>query len=262
MSQFIEKLSQLSQGTTQPIGFRPRQPTLPRPKIQLVASLAQEEAESLVNHITGADAALLRISSLSSGSQTLKKMSQAVADIPWGGWLKTSGQSGISPLIKAGCDFVVFPTSAPLTVFNKGEVGKIGKILEVETSLSDGLLRVLNGLPVDAVFLAAEEKTELPLTWQHLMLFQRLGDWLTKPLLVPVPAKITADELQALWAAGVDGVVVAVTSELSSERFQELRQVINELPFPTPRRRGKPEPLLPRIRLQTGVEEEEEEEEG
>ncbi len=258
MSKFIEKLSRLSQGTTQPIGFRPRQPTPPRPKIQLVASLAQEDAESFVNHITGADAALLRISSLSSGSQTLKKVSQAMADIPWGGWLKTSGQVGISPLIKAGCDFVVFPASTPLTIFNKEEVGKI---LEVEASLSDGLLRVLNGLPIDAVFFAAEGKMDLSLTWQHLMLFQRLGDWLTKPLLVPVPPKITGDELQTLWEAGVDGVVVAVTSGLSPERFKELRQVINELAFPAPRRREKPEPLLPRISPETGVETEEEEEE-
>jgi hypothetical protein len=259
MSKFIEKLSRLSQGTTQPIGFRPRQPTPPRPKIQLVASLNQEDTENFVNHITGADAALLRISNLSSGSQTSKKVSQAMADIPWGGWLKTSAQVGIGPLIKAGCDFVVFPTSTPLTVFNKEEVGKIGKILEVEASLSDGLLRVLNGLPIDAVFFAAEGKADLSLTWQHLMLFQHLGDWLTKPLLVPVPPKITGDELQTLWAAGVDGVVVAVTSELSPERFKELRQVIDELAFPAPHRREKQEPLLPRISVETAEEEEEEE---
>ena len=256
MSKFTEKLSRLSQGVPQPIGFRPRQPLPPRPKIQLVASLAQEDTESFVNHITGADAALLRISNLSSGGQTLKKMSQAMADIPWGAWLKTSGQVGIGPLIKAGCDFVVFPTNTPLTVFNKE---KVGKILEVEASLSDGQLRALNGLPIDAVFLAAEGTADSSLTWQDLMLFQRLGDWLTKPLLVPVPPQITGEELQTLWAAGVDGVVVAVTSELSPERFQELRQVINELTFPVPRRRQKPEPVLPRISVETGVEEEEEE---
>jgi len=258
MSKFIEKLSQLSQGVTQPIGFRPRQSTPPRPKIQLVASLAQEDAESLVSHIAGADAVLLQLSNLSSGSQTLKKVSQVAADIPWGGWLKTSGQGGIGPLIKAGCDFVVFPIDTPLTIFNKEEVGKV---LEVDASLNDGLLRVLNGMPIDAVFFATEEKTEVSLTWQHLMLFQRLGDWLTKPLLVPVPSKITGDELQTLWEAGVDGVVLTVTSELSSGRFKELRQVINELAFPAPRRREKPEPLVPRIRPETRVEAEEEEEE-
>jgi hypothetical protein len=257
MSQFIEKLSRLSQGTTQPIGFRLGQPTPPRPKIQLVASLNQEDAESLVNYITGADAALLRISNLNSGSQALKKVSQGLADIPWGAWLKTSGQAGITSLIKAGCDFVIFPTNTPLTVFSKEEVGKV---LEVEASLSDGLLRVLNGLPIDAVFFAAEGKMEVSLTWQHLMFFQRLGDWLTKPLLVPVPAKVTGDELQTLWEAGVDGVVVAVTSELSPERFKELRQVINGLTFPAPRRREKPEPLLPRISAEAEEEEEEEEE--
>jgi len=53
--------------------------------------------------------------------------------------------------------------------------------------------------------------------------------------------------------------VVAVASGLSPERFQELRQVINELTFPVPRRRQKPEPVLPRISVETEVEEEEEE---
>jgi hypothetical protein len=256
MSKFIEKLSRLSQGTTQPIGFRLGQSIPPRPKIQLVASLNQEDAEGLVNHITGADAALLRISNLNSGSQTLKKVSKGPADIPWGAWLKTSGQAEIGPLIKAGCDFVISPTNMPLTVFSKEEVGKV---LEVDASLSDGLLRVLNGLPIDAVFFALEGKMEVSLTWQHLIFFQRLGDWLTKPLLVPVPAKVTGDELQTLWEAGVDGVVVAVTSELPPERFQELRQVINGLTFPAPRRREKPEPLLPRISAEAEKEEEEEE---
>jgi hypothetical protein len=223
-----------------------------------VANLAQEDAESFVNHITGADAALLRISNLSSSGQTLKKMSQAMADIPWGAWLKTSGQVGIGPLAKAGCDFIVFPASTPLMVFSKE---KVGKILEVEASLSDSQLRALNGLPIDAVFFAAEGTIDSSLTWQDLMLFQRLGDWLTKPLLVSVPPQITGDELQTLWAAGVDGVVVTVTSGLSPERFQELRQAINEVTFPVPRRREKPEPLLPRISVETGVEAEEEEEE-
>ena len=66
MSRFIDKLNRLSRAEPQPIGFRTTQPTSPKPKIQLVASLAQESAESLADYVAGADAGLLRISKLSS----------------------------------------------------------------------------------------------------------------------------------------------------------------------------------------------------
>ena len=75
---------------------------------------------------------------------------------------------------------------------------------------------------------------------------------------------MTADELQALWEAGVDSVVVEVTVGQPQDRLKELRQVIDELHFPSPRRHEKVEPLLPHISRKPSivtVEEEEEEEE-
>jgi hypothetical protein len=165
-------------------------------------------------------------------------------------------------MMKVGCDFVVFPaTNTPLAVLQNDEVGKI---LEVEASLNEGLLRAANELPIDAVLIVGEEREDYFLTWQHLMLFQRFADLLTKPLLVSIPSKVTAGELQALWEAGVDSVVVEVGAGQPQDRLKELRQIIDKLAFPSPRRREKVEALLPHIGREPDIattEEEEEEEE-
>ena len=262
MSRFIDKLNQISRVEPQSIGFRAAQLASPKPKIQLVASLPEVSVERLADYVAGADAGLLRISKLSSGAKTLQKISQTVPDIPWGGWLQGSNLEGTKRMTKAGGDFVVFPaTNTPLALLQKDEAGKI---LEVETSLSEGLLRAANELPIGAVLIAGETREDYSLTWQHLMLFQRFADLLTKPLLVSIPSTVTAGELQALWETGIDAVVVEVTVEQAPDRLKELRQVIDKLPSPTPRKRERVEPLLPHISRETGTataEEEEEEEE-
>ncbi len=261
MSKFIDKLNKLSRGEPQPIGFVARQPVSLKPKIQLVAVLAEGNVKPLTDYITGADAGLLCVSKLSSGVKALEKISQAHSDIPWGVWLQDDGLGEIKQMDKVSCDFVVFPAiSTPLAILQNDEVGKI---LEVETSLSEGLLRAVNELPVDAVFIAGERRENFFLTWQHLMLFRRFAELSAKPLLVSVPLGVTASELQALWEAGVDSVVVELSAEQSRDRLKELREVIDELAFPSQRRRESVKPLLSRISEETGVattEEEEEEE--
>jgi len=262
MSRFIDRLKELSRAESQPIGFRARPPASAKPKIQLVASLTQESVAGLADCVTGADAGLLRISEPGSAAEILQKISQDVSDIPWGVWLQGPSLAGLKQMVELGCDFAVFPaTNTPLAMLQNDEVGKI---LEVEASLSEGLLRAANQLPVDAVLIAGQETGGDLLTWQHLMLFRRFADLLTKPLLASVPANVTASELQALWQAGVEGVVVEITAGQPQDRMRELRQAIDGLSLPSPRWRDRPEPLLPRISQEPGIataEEEEDEEE-
>ncbi len=259
MSKLIDKLKLVSQAVPQPVGFRTTQSVLPKSKILLVASLVQANVEDLANYVAGADAGLLHISKLSSGAKTLQKISQVVPDIPWGGWLRASGQGEIKQMVKVGCDFVIFPAAnTSLAIFQGDEVGKI---LEVEPSLSEGLLRAVNELPIDAVLIASEQAEGYFLTWHHLMLFQRFAGLLTKPLLVSIPLSVTASELQALWGAGVDGVVVEVGVGQPAERLKKLRQLIDKIVFPSPRKRKKAEALLPYIGRETSVVTEEEGEE-
>ena len=259
MSKFIDKLNQISQTTPQPMGFRATQPVSPKPKILLIASLAQAKADSMVDYVTGADAVLFHISKLSSGVKALQKMRQVASDIPWGVWLKNTGTEKIKQMAEAGCDFIVFPAAnTPLATLQDEDMGRI---LEVEPSLSEGLLRVVNELPVNAVLIASDQEEGYSLTWHHLMLFQRFAALLTKPLLATIPSNVTGNELQVLWKAGVDGVVVEVEVEQPTERLKELRRLIDKLTFPSPRKQGKVEALLPRIAEETSPLTEEEEEE-
>jgi hypothetical protein len=258
MSRFIDKLNRVSQPGVQSLGFRAAQPVSQKPKMLLVATLAQTNVDDLADYVAGADAGLLRILKLSSGAESFQKISQVMSDIPWGGWLRDIGRGGIKQMVKVGCDFVVFPAvNTPLAMLQNDEVGKI---LEVEVSLSEGLLRATNELPVDAVLIASGQEGEHFLTWHHLMLFRRFADLLTKPLLVSIPSNVTANELQALWEAGTDGVVVEVGVGQPVGRLNELRQAIDKLAPPSQRKWGKPEALLPRISGETGIGTEEEEE--
>ena len=258
MSRFIDKLKRVSQATPQPMGFRATQPSSDKLGVLLIANLAQADVDSLADRVAGADAGLLRIAKLNSGAKALGKVSQAASDIPWGGWLEGIAKEEVEQMAKVGFDFVVFPPASTSLAILKDD--KAGKILEISTSLSEDLLPAVDELPADAVLIAGEQEKNYFLTWQHLMFFQRCADLLTKPLLASVPSNVSTNELQALWEAGVNGVVVRIESEQPSGRFKELRQAIDKLVFPAPCKLRKAEPLLPYPSGKTSVAAEEEEE--
>jgi hypothetical protein len=257
MSRFIDKLKQASQAAPQSMGFKVMPAASSKPRMLLVASLSEAHDENLAEFVSGADAWLLVISKLSSGLKDIKKVSQTVSGIPWGGWLRNTGRR-IAPTAKLDCDFLVFPAVTTSLAAIQNE--EVGKILEVEPSLGEGMLKAVNELPVDAVLIVGENKEGL--TWHHLMLFQRFADLLTKPLLASIPSKVTAGELQAIWEAGVNGVVVEVGVGHPVNRVSELRQAIDKLAFPWQSKRRKATGvLLPYVASEkrTVVEEEEEE---
>ena len=106
MSRFIDKLKQVSQAMSQPMGFRTAKSVSSKSKMLLIASLSQTDVDSLSDEVPGADAGLLRISQLGSGATSLQKICQAMPDIPWGGWLEVGGQEGTRQMLKVGYDFV------------------------------------------------------------------------------------------------------------------------------------------------------------
>jgi len=258
MSHLIDKLNLGAKAVPQPMGFRTAHPASTKPQMLLIASLDQtENVDRLADYVAGADAVLLHIAKSSLGAKALQKIAQSLPDIPWGGWLGDIDQKRIGTMVEVGCDFVVFPAASAVLAVAQDD--KVGKILQVEPSLSEGLLKAVNELPVDAVLTAAEQGSD-SLTWHHLMLFQCLANLLTKPLLVSTPLNVTANELKVLWEAGVDGVVVEVSIRQPVGRLEELRQAIDDLTFP-PRKRGKAEALLPHIGEETGPATDTEEEE-
>lgn len=234
------------------MGFRVGQSASPQPRLLLVASLAEEDSGKPADYVAGADAALLPLSLSPSGTERLKKASQASADIPWGGWLRGVGAKEVKQIKKIDCDFVVFPAAA--TSLAIAENSEVGRILEVEASLGEDLLYTIDDLPVDAVLIAGEEKEDYSLTWQHLMLFRRFADAVSKPLLVSVPLVVTADELQLLYEVGVSGVVVKV----GVEGLKGLREAVDKLTFPSQGKRRKGRALLPHVSAEMDEDFEEE----
>ncbi len=259
MSRFMEKLNQVSQAAPQPMGFRAIPAALSKPKMLLIASLTQANFEGMADYVVGADAGLLPIFELSLGARAFKEVLEAVSDIPWGGRLKDISQEEITEIVNAGCDFVVFPAASTALAILQGDT--VGKILEIEVSLNEGLLRAVDKLPVDAVLIGGEQEEGRSLTWHQLMHFQQCADLLAKPLLASVPPSVTATELQALCAMGVDGVVVEVGAGQPVSRLIELRQAIDGLTLPSQWKQGKLAPLVPYIGSKAGTVTEEPEEE-
>ncbi len=254
MSKLIDKLNKVSQMEPPPMGFGRAQQAPPKPKLLLIASVAKIDAGSLTERVVGADAAILHVSEPGAEAKAIQKASKAESGIPWGAWLKDGSIKELDELVKADADFIIFPAETTSLAILKDE--KIGKILELDPAINQGLLVAVNDLQINAVLIANKlEKGYL--TWHHLMLFQRFADLLTKPLLVTVPSDITDNELKALWEAGVDAIV----AEAEAGRIKELRQLIDGMTFPLPRKRVKGEALIPRISREAAVPEEEEEEE-
>lgn len=262
MSRFIDKLKQASQAEPQPMGFK-KEKVDSKPRLLLIARLNQADIGNPAGMVEGVDAGLLEIEKSGSGVKAVGEMSKIVPDIPWGALFTGAGRSGIKQAAEAGCDFVVFPPEMPLDILADE---KVGKILAVADSLERELLRVLDELPLDAVLIAGEPAQGLAITCYNLMLFKRFADLSGKPLLVGVPPDITSNELQLLWQAGVDGLVVEASSGQPAGGLKKLRQVIDTLTPPSKRRRVKARAIVPPLRGETAPmidddEDEEEEEE-
>ena len=153
MSRLIDELNRVVRAAPQPMGFRATRPDSSKLRILLIASLSKiQDPDHLVDSVDGADAILLRPAKPSLAVNTLQKIATSLTDIPWGGCLGDDNTQNMETLIKAGCDFVVFPETSRFLATPQDD--KVGKILQVKPSLGDGLLRAVNDMPLDAVLAA------------------------------------------------------------------------------------------------------------
>jgi len=238
MSRFIDKLKQVSQAEPQPMGFK-KEKEFSKQRLLLVARLSRIDIDNPAGHLTGADAALLTIKK-GSEINAFEKAIGLMKNVPWGIWFEGTSHGGMKQAMEAGCDFIAFPPEMPLEAIDDGEPGKV---LLVEASLEASLLRTIDELPVDAVIITGEQVAGETLSWRHLMLFRRLADISNKPLLTSVSSAITGDGLQAIWEAGVSGVIV----EATADELNKLSKVIDGLTPPSKHRRIKMRAIVPKL---------------
>jgi hypothetical protein len=252
MSKFVDKLHNLSKSSASPIGFHAAPSELKSSPMLLVAGLAGVDVKE-ADALTGSNVDAGLILNQNSKVESLKEMVKAMGDIPLGVVIKGMAERKVSKLIGSVCDFVVFDMKTPVAAL-RGE--EAGKFMVIEPSLDQGLVRAINALEIDGVFINRGEESFI--TVEYLLICRRFNELLDKPLLVTLPSLITNDELGNLWKAGMDGMVIPPAQPV--EAFTELRKMIDSLPKRAKYRRGKVGVVLPYYGGDIAAEEEEEEE--
>jgi len=253
MSKFVDKLQRLSKSSAPSIGFHPAASESESSAMLLIAGLSGVDVkEAKVVADSNADAGL--ILNQSFDTETVKQMVEAVGDIPLGVFVKDVSQDKVNELVGSGCDFVVFDIKVPGAVLQQEDVGKF---LMIAPSLEQSLVRAINGLEVDGVFINRGEESSI--TVEHLLIYQRFSELLNKPLVVTLPSLVTSGELNNLWQAGIDGIVIPPAQPI--EVFAALRRMAANLSKEAKRRRGKVGVILPQYGEDMVIEEDEEEEE-
>lgn len=252
MSKFVDKLNNLSRISVAPIGFHAVKGKQEGSPMLVIADLTGMDIGSIGSMAGGdMDAGLIWEQDLKV--RNLQRIIKAMEVIPFGMVIKEENKEIISKIASLGCDFVVFN----MKVSAEALAGEgVGKFLMVEASLDLGLVRAINVLDIDGVFINITEESFI--TVEHLLVCQRFSELLTKPLIINLPSLISEAELANLWKAGVDGVIVPPAQTM--EAFAELRGMIDNLPRGVKRKRGKlVDVALPYYTGDIEVEEEEEE---
>jgi hypothetical protein len=222
--------------------------------MMLIAVLSAGDAPAVAAAKENADAVLLSEAEITKFSEKLEKLVASLGKLPWGISLgEASDPDYIGALKSAGCDFLVCDAEkAPLMLLREREMGRIVK---VEPSLPDGLIRATAQLPIDVVLIGGEPS----LSVQRLMVFQHLANLVHKPLVARAPIGMSSEDLKELWGTGLAGVVVKVAGE-TREGLLGLRQAIESLPLSRRRRGEKAEAMLPYLGEEEEITEVEEEE--
>jgi hypothetical protein len=261
MSKLLEKLERISEGSSQPLGFGAAVSRTKVSQMLVIASIPAGNAKlTAVAEKGGADALLVTVEHLDKEIKNLAKIGRAKADIPWGISSETVSKEEMEKLIEIGCDFVIFaPAKTPAAVLTE-EI--IGKVLTIDTSLTESLAKAVNRLQLDAVLIAPSSEEEPPFTVLQLMVYERLASVTGKHLLATMAPSMSTSDLESLWGLGVRGIVVDMAVEQPEQRLSEVKEAIQKLP--TTRKKSKEKIratlTLPRASSEK-VEPEEEEEE-
>jgi len=239
MSRTIDKLKKMSQTAPQPMGFHTAKIRETPPPLMIIGRTAVKATATTGKIDSGADAILVYKDKVGLSAANVQKMVKAFGDIPWGVYLEESGEI-TGALAEARCDFVVFSPATRVSDLPQDE--KVGKIVEVDSSIDNGLLRAINDLPADAVLVTDTLEKSDRLVWHQLMIYRNMANFITKQMIVPVPANISEAELKALQDTEIDGVI----AEMDGEKLKELRKTVSKLPARSAKKRDKGGVILPR----------------
>lgn len=246
MSRLADRIERAARRATAPIGFGLAAERRAPPTLLCLLRLDKEQVSKAGEAAAGAADAVI-VSGLDTGKlgQAIKKM----GDLPVGVRLGSAERDAVVAARGAGADFVLLDEAASAeAVLEQG----VGLVLSVGADAGDTDLRVLAGLPLDALEVPAGEE---PLTLRGMLEMRRLSLFSQTPLLVEVPPEIDASRLQALREGGAVGVIL---DGKHADRLGALREAVLSLPPRGRRREERAEALLPPLTPVPAGEEEEE----
>ncbi len=229
MSRFIDKLMQLSKTESQPMGFK-REKVYSKPRLMLVVECGADASKVVLK---GTDAVIL--------TDMVKDLPEKL-DIPVGIRLRGARIDKFPE----GIDFIVFQFESPVVIAG-GK--KKGKVIALEASTDLDLIRSLDDLPFDALFISqGGGEVQESINWRYLILCRRIASLSKKPLLVTVGPQINKHELQLLWEIGVDGLVV---THFTAGNLKKLRSLIDQLIIPSNRKRQEIRAIIPKLGVES-----------
>lgn len=254
MSRFLDRLERVSRGAPPPMGFGAaahREQVAALGCIGIVRDGKTPKAEVISKG--SLDAILIAGDSPAPPSEEARA---ALGETPWGLWAASLEPDAAKAYKEAGCDFLVLDAHGVQLAALESE--DIGYFLAVPANLEDRLLRSIESLPIDGVFLVGAS-LEPPLTLEHLMLIGAVRSMFGKYLMAEVSPKVSAKELEKLRDVGVEAVVVDLKG-LTGKALGELHEHILAVPRQR-KERGERMALVPHLAPGQAVPPQEEEEE-
>lgn len=246
MSRLADRIKQVARPGAAPMGFGRAAERRPSPSLLCLLQLNKEQVGRVGDGAAGGADAVI-ISGLDAGKlrQAIKKL----GDLPVGVCLESAERAAVAAVREAGADFVLLDEGASAeSVLEE----RVGLVLSIGNDIGDTKLRVLGGLPLEALGVPAVGE---PLTLRGMLELRRLSMLSQTPLLIEVQPKIEAPRLQALREAGVVGVIL---DGQHLDKLGALREAVLSLPSRGGRRDERAEALLPSLAAAPAEEEEEE----
>lgn len=230
MSKLIDNLRRVFKTSPTSIGFRSASSPRPAPALLLgYLSLSNKEIlDSIGNN--SLNGVIVDPGSKGIDAQELGKLSKSLGSIPWGiSWGDSKFEDGAT-LADNGVDFIVGKLSTtPAAVLQEK---RLGHILAIEPDIPDNMARAIDSLGVEAVLLYKALDDVQILNINHLLVCQRISNFLRKPLLASISPELSSTDLQALVTVGIRGLVIKLADKKVFTRILELKNILATLSMP------------------------------
>jgi hypothetical protein len=239
MSKFAEKL-QHSYKTVAPLmGFHRSSAVEESPAILLVADITKATAKAIKDIIScGADSIV--VNGAGVDKIALNKINKNGGQVPAGLIWDDRSTLSLDDVAGSGMDFIIFDLQTTVETMNKEG---LGKFLKIDSSLIPGMVKAINDLTltVDGVIVNTPGKI---VTIESLLVCKLFSDLLSKPLLFSANSKLSYSEIECLYNAGVNAILLP--PGIIAGDIAEMKKSISTLPRIT-KKKSSVRAMLPGI---------------